>query len=61
MARMPRRLFRGPTIQAALVLGFAATFGVWLFAGIQFARRMFERSGQKAYDLVSVLRRWLRA
>ena len=25
------------------------------------ARRMFERSGRKAVDLVSVLRRWLRA
>jgi signal transduction histidine kinase len=35
-----RRLFHGLTIKTALVLGFGATFGLWLFAGFHFASRI---------------------
>jgi signal transduction histidine kinase len=38
MTRAPLRA--GPTIRAALVLGFGATFGLWLFAGVYFTQRI---------------------
>ncbi len=34
--------FTGLTIRAALLLGFGLTFGIWLFAGYYFTRRMGE-------------------
>jgi signal transduction histidine kinase len=36
------RRFVAPTTTAAIVLGFAVTLGVWLFAGAYFARRVAE-------------------
>ena len=38
MTRAPLRA--GPTIKAALGLGFGATFGLWLFAGVYFSQRI---------------------
>jgi signal transduction histidine kinase len=38
MTRAPLRA--GPTIKAALGLGFGATFGLWLFAGVYFTQRI---------------------
>lgn len=37
-----RRPLEGPTIKAALFIGFGLTFGLWLFAGYFFTRRMGE-------------------
>lgn len=37
-----RRPLEGPTIKAALFIGFGLTFGLWLFAGYSFTRRMGE-------------------
>lgn len=37
---MQREPLTGLTIRAALLLGFALTVGLWLFAGYQFTRRM---------------------
>jgi hypothetical protein len=37
---MRRGTLEGPTIKAALFLGFGLTFGLWFFAGYQFTRRM---------------------
>jgi signal transduction histidine kinase len=42
MAEMRRKPVEGLTIKAALLLGFGLTFGLWLFAGYQFTRRMAE-------------------
>ena len=40
MPAMKRSVPRGPTITAALALGFGATLGLWLFAGYYFTRRI---------------------
>lgn len=40
MPVMRREPVEGLTIKAALFLGFGLTFGLWLFAGYQFTRRM---------------------
>src|SRR5687767_10981243 len=54
-----RRLFalQGLTIKAALVLGFGATFGLWLFAGLNLTRRMADVHAATA----SVNARYMRA
>jgi signal transduction histidine kinase len=38
----------GPTIKAALALGFGATFGLWLFAGYYFTQRMADVQRESA-------------
>ena len=40
MADVRHRLLEGLTIKAALAIGFGLTFGLWLFAGYYFTRRM---------------------
>jgi signal transduction histidine kinase len=54
---MRLRPWEGLTIKAALVLGFGATAGLWLFAGLQFAERM--RSVQA--EAASVNERYIQA
>src|SRR5687767_11246642 len=59
------RLLQGLTIKAALVLGFGATFALWLFAGFHFAQRVAEVQREavsvnerynRAQDLLSTVR-----
>ena len=52
-----KRALPGLTIKAALVLGFGATFGLWLFAGFYFAARMAEVQR----DSAAVNERYMRA
>src|SRR5579864_5849879 len=55
----------GITIRAALFLGFGLTFGIWMFAGYYFTRRIGEVEGRaaainarymQAQDLLSTVR-----
>ena len=54
---MTRPERRGLTIKAALVLGFGATFGLWLFAGYYFTERIDEVQREAA----AVNRRYMEA
>jgi len=48
MRGMKRPLPEGLTIKAALVLGFGATFGLWLVAGVYFTQRMADVQRESA-------------
>src|SRR5688572_28311657 len=48
MPSMKRPVPRGLTIKAALVLGFGATFGLWLVAGYYFTQRMADVQRESA-------------
>jgi signal transduction histidine kinase len=57
MRAMPEARTYGLTIKAALVLGFGATFGLWLFAGYHFTKRIDEVQREVA----AVNRRYMQA
>ena len=54
---MHRRPLEGLTIKAAIFLGFGLTFGLWIFAGYQFTRRM----GEVERDASAINRRYMHA
>ena len=54
---MHRRPLEGLTIKAAIFLGFGLTFGLWIFAGYQFTRRM----GEVERDASALNRRYMHA
>jgi hypothetical protein len=54
---MERKPLEGLTIKAALFLGFGLTFGLWIFAGYQFTRRM----GEVERDAAAINRRYMHA
>jgi len=46
--RMKTRPIEGPTIRAALLIGFGLTLGLWFFAGYQVTRRMTDAQQEAA-------------